>query len=312
MKKIIAFILILLSNVAIAAGKEYTLIVPGAPGSGPDFVARTVQATYQRLTGNVLVIENITGGDTIPAINRFKSNNRSLFLGAAAPTVINPLIRDDLPYTDADFNWIGRTSVHPQVWYASKKSGITDMTSLKKYIQAHEITEIAGDSIFNFVNAKGVFDAYNSSKKSLYVRYKGSPDAIMAVSSGLIPVGITAPNPSLIAAEQSGKIKIFATSTQQPLKVGDNLVMPVDASGKIYTLTGWNALAINPQWPDRKEAQELKHDLWIAIIHLDTQDKIAKQGLVSDPLSGDHMLEYIKQSRKSFEKHKDIAKDIAK
>jgi tripartite-type tricarboxylate transporter receptor subunit TctC len=290
-------------SVNLAVAKEYKLIILASPGSTPDFVARTVQSTYNKMTGNTLVIEYAPGADGIIAMRKFKETPQSLLLGSSTISVLNPFLRENLEYTEQDFDWVGLVAWHPQVWYANADSGIKDMASLKKYVQSNPRILVGGDSVFNFVNATALFTAWRVEHKAEYIRYKGSPEALTGTIAGNHPLGITAPGPSVIAAQQAGKINVFAISERQPIKMGDIVVPPVDSTGNIYTLSGFSAIAINPRWPDQEEVKQLKRDLWLAIQHPDTQEKLVKNGLVSNPVEGNKMPALVKKQKEDFGRH---------
>lgn len=298
-KSLVISVLVLCST---AYAKEYTLIITATPGSTPDFVARSVQAKYNETTGNNLVIEYAPGADGIIAVNKFKANKKSLFLVSSTVAVLNPYLRENLEYSVQDFDWVGLVAWHPQIWYATAESGITDLASLKKYTRDNPRVLVGGDSVFNFVNASALFSAWGVADKAEYVRYKGSPEALTGTMSGNHPLGITAPGPTVIAAHQSGKVKIFAISERQPVAMGDFVVPPVDATGNIYTLSGFSAIAANTAWPDQQELKKLKQDLWAAIGHPDTQQKLVKNGLVSNPVPGNQMPALVKKQQEDFSK----------
>jgi tripartite-type tricarboxylate transporter receptor subunit TctC len=314
MKKIINTLIatfMLLCGTAYA--KDYTLIILATPGSTPDFVARTIQTKYNELTGNNLIIDYAPGADGIIAVRKFKESKKGLLLVSSTVAVLNPFLKENLEYTVQDFDWVGLVAWHPQVWYANADSGITDLASLKKYVKNNPRVAVGGDSVFNFVNATALFSAWGVEDKADYIRYKGSPEALTGTIAGSHPLGITAPGPTVIGAHQAGKVKIFAISERQPVKMGDFVVPPVDATGNIYTLSGFSAVAANTAWPDQAELKKLKQDLWAAIRHPDTQEKLVKNGLVSNPVPGDKMPALVKKQQEDFSKHAPaIKKQIAR
>ena len=312
MKKLL-LTLLLCSVVSVVSAAEYKFIVPNTPGSAPDYIARLVQKSYQRNTKNTLVIENLPGADSIIGINKFKQDPKSIIIIPSGPMVIIPTLAGNTgPWVDSDFDWAGLVSFHPQVWFANKKSGIVDFASLKKYIETHDRTEIGADFIVGIVNATAFFEEQNIIDKLLIVRYKAAPDTVMSVMNETTPLGIGNSSPALLGAIETGKIRPIVASGNLPVQIGKFTVPPLDATGKIYTLSGWQAIAINKKFQYSTEADQLKRDLWAAINDPETRQQIRKLGLISDPVPGDKLLPMIEKQRKNFAQHSDSVKSLSK
>lgn len=301
--KIIAFLLTSLFLVT-ASAKDYKIFVPNAPGSGPDFNARTVAKTYNRLTGNNLIVENVPGGESVPAYNRFKNTPNSLIVVTSSMNVVQEVLKT-APWTDADFDYVGIWAWHPLVVYANAQSGVKNMHDFKTYLQTQPNIAIGGDNITNFVNIKDFVIQSGAMKKTIWVRYKGSAETIVGTVTGNQPFGVAAVTPAMVAAHKAGKITIIGTSLREPQLSVDITIPPIDPTGKIYTYTGWSGVALNNDM-DPNEAQQLKKDLWVAIVHPDTQEAMTKYGFIHRPIRNGEFKQTLKDMRKDYEKHKEI------
>ena len=87
--------------------KTYQYIIPTAPGTVSDLISRAIIDEYQKQTVNKIMLENIPGGDFIPAINRFKSCKTPCVIATGtAVQITNFLTKDNVPYSPEDFEHI--------------------------------------------------------------------------------------------------------------------------------------------------------------------------------------------------------------
>ncbi|MBI0538609.1 tripartite tricarboxylate transporter substrate binding protein [Roseomonas sp. KE2513] len=128
-----------------AAGAQGTdrpirLLVPGAPSTQPDLVARLLAEEMSRQLGQPVVAEPRPGGNGIVAVNALKQQQPDgavLMLGGGSVLTYNPALYAWPPYNPLhDFSAVGLVANSPMLLVASRRSGIATVADLLEKARA--------------------------------------------------------------------------------------------------------------------------------------------------------------------------------
>jgi tripartite-type tricarboxylate transporter receptor subunit TctC len=253
--------------ISSAASEEFKLVVPFPPGNQTDSVARLIQASVGRNTSDHLVIENVPGGEFQVGVSHFKNNKRDAIMSLAGMTITNPLTKENLAYSDKDFEHIIFVGTSIALWVVKADSKIKTPTDLIKYTP--EL--VGGFSPGLNYNLYALIDKYKI--KSTIVPYKGSNDVIVALLGDSLEMGIMAPSTNLIQQVNAGKLRIIGSSYKNDLVMNDMHIPAANKQLGIELFNGFIGIAIQPNM-DPARAEKIKKLLWSAM-----NDPIVVEGL---------------------------------
>jgi tripartite-type tricarboxylate transporter receptor subunit TctC len=138
-------IVFLLTAVALLPGlssaqtypvKPVKIVAPGQPGGGVDLVARTVADQLSRSMAQSFVVENISGGGgviALQAVARVTPDGYTLVVGHVATLATNPAVRK-VPYDPIkDFTAIAMVGGTPNVMVVNPSVPVADLKALIDY-----------------------------------------------------------------------------------------------------------------------------------------------------------------------------------
>jgi len=174
--------------------KTVRIMVPNAPGSGPDLLARLASDRLARLLAMSFVVENNTAGAGIVAArNAAKSapDGYTLLIGTVTSLAINPFVFAELPYRpERDFAGAAMVydtssqvvAVHPEVPAAN----LAELIALAKsqpgklaYAADRGLASIVGEWMFRTAGAPITLIPYKSPAQSLTDTSAGRTQAII-------------------------------------------------------------------------------------------------------------------------------------
>ncbi|MBF8279699.1 MAG: hypothetical protein HW385_1131 [candidate division NC10 bacterium] len=174
--------------------KTVRIMVPNAPGSGPDLLARLASDRLARLLAMSFVVENNTAGAGIVAArNAAKSapDGYTLLIGTVTSLAINPFVFAELPYRpERDFAGAAMVydtssqvvAVHPEV----PAGNLAELIALAKsqpgklaYAADRGLASIVGEWMFRTAGAPITLIPYKSPAQSLTDTSAGRTQAII-------------------------------------------------------------------------------------------------------------------------------------
>jgi tripartite-type tricarboxylate transporter receptor subunit TctC len=197
------------------------VIVPFAPGSATDILARLMSDQFSKSMGQPFVVENRPGGGGIPGTEFAKNapaDGYTLAMAGSGPFGINPAIYSKLPYNPmpgGDFELIGNIGFTPQtlvvgaqqpwktlkelVAAAKAKPGEVAYASLGIGSTSHLTTEA-------FATAAGI--------KLNHIPFKGSGEAQAQLIGGNVPM-MADTVPGVLAQVKAGKLRALGVAIPQ-------------------------------------------------------------------------------------------------
>jgi tripartite-type tricarboxylate transporter receptor subunit TctC len=285
MKRIILTIATLVAGLAAAQAQDYPsrsirFVVPFTAGSATDTLARVLANRMSQTLGQSVVVENIAGGNGIPAsqnVVRAAPDGYTVMVTANTTHAGNQALLKKVPYDAvADFEPI------------SKLGTITLALVVHPSVEASNVKELIAYAKAN--PGKLAFGAGSSSSRMsaellkamagidmLYVPYKSNPQAVTDLLGGQVQVFFGDISTALPPA-RAGKLKALAVSaTKRSALAGD--LPTIDESGlKGYELTAWFA-AYAPAKTPAPIVEKLNAAFREALANKETADRLLNAGI---------------------------------
>lgn len=223
------------------------LIVPFAPGSTPDLVARLVGERLGARLGQPVVVENkpgASGNIGTTAVAKAAPDGQTLGIGIAGTLAVNALLYKKMPYDAArDIELITVAASQPAVLVTSSKFAADNandlLAQLKKNPDKYSFASIGAGSASHLAMQAL---AARTSANLVHVPYPGSGAAVTAIISGEVDIGVL-PAAAVMPFVKSGRVKALAIASSK-------------------------RSALLPQLPTLAElgASEIQADAWIGIV----------------------------------------------
>jgi tripartite-type tricarboxylate transporter receptor subunit TctC len=218
---ILAACLTLTSAFALAddpwPSRSIHLIVPFAPGSTPDIVARMVSDKLSERLGKPVIVENKPGaGGNIgtDAVAKASPDGYTLGLTISGPLAANTLLFRKLPYNPrTDIEPITIVATQPSVLVVSAQSGVKDVAGLLARLAANpgkfNYSSMGTGTISHLAMAAL---AARSGTDIVHVPYAGSGQAVTAILAGDTQMAVL-PAAAVMPHVQAGKLTALAVAT---------------------------------------------------------------------------------------------------
>ena len=312
------YLVSLLAGMFLVVGNAYSqqtyqYIIPTAPGTVSDLISRAIIDEYQKQTGNKIMLENIPGGDFIPAINRFKSCKTPCVIATGtAVQITNFLTKDNVPYSPEDFEHIAWIGWFPNILYVNAKSNIKSLDDLKKAMDSKQDITIAVSDTVNIVNMMAIHDRYKNQDTFREINYKTSTQGLTDVIGGNVTMGLVAAGSAIIGAAENGLIRIIGSTYPTPITIGNQTIQPIGALLKTETFQSSQTLSITPG-PKSAEFSQLKQDLLKTVRSKTVSATLVKAHIIVDGGDGEYATRQLESERKRAAKfHDRLSKRMGK
>jgi tripartite-type tricarboxylate transporter receptor subunit TctC len=114
------------------------IIVPWRAGGGTDSVARALATPMEKISGQAVLVENITGGSGTAgmlAVKNAKADGYTMVLNGSAD-ITAPIVFKNVPYSMADYSCVGGVYATPTWIIANKEQGFNDFGDFVKAAKA--------------------------------------------------------------------------------------------------------------------------------------------------------------------------------
>jgi tripartite-type tricarboxylate transporter receptor subunit TctC len=197
--------------------KPVRIVVPFAPGSTPDMVARLVADRLQQKLGQSFVIDNKPGASGnlgTDAVAKAEPDGATIGVSIGGPLAINTLLFSKLPYDPAqDIAPVTQLITQPSALVVNNSLGVNSVAELvallKREPGKYNFGSIGNGSLSHLAMEA---IALRSGTQMVHIPYPGSPQAMTAVLRGDVQMACL---PAIAVTPQlaSGKVKILAVST---------------------------------------------------------------------------------------------------
>jgi tripartite-type tricarboxylate transporter receptor subunit TctC len=255
-----------------------TMVVPFAPGSGTDAVARVVaQKLADRLKQPVLVDNKPGASAQIAAVHvaKAKPDGYTLFMTTNTSHSANPSLYKNLKYDPIkDFTPIARVGELPFALVVAPTLPVKTLREFIDYAKANP-----GKLSYATPNSTSLVACETINRIAgidvLGVPYKSSPQAMTDTVSGQVQVYVTDVG-SGMGMMHANKVKTLGVTTAKPLKNFPG-VPPVASAVPGFDLTSWNGI-FGPAGMPRPVVERINAELQSVLAERDVQEKLSQIG----------------------------------
>jgi tripartite-type tricarboxylate transporter receptor subunit TctC len=264
---------LLLAAASVAAqtypARPIRIIVPQAPASGPDIMARTVAQKLTESWGQQVIVDNRPGANGIigmEAVAKSKPDGYTLVMSVPSALTMNPYVYKQLPYdTFRDFVAITQTAtntfglvVNPTLPAKSAR----ELVALGKARPGQ--LNYGSFGIGNQTHLAAELFSAATGLKTVHVPYKGQTPAITELVAGQVSFMFT-PMPGAVGMVDAGKLRLLATCGEKRDAIFTKAPTMLEAGYPTVIITGWSGLLAPAGTPgdvvNRLQAEIARHIL---------------------------------------------------
>ncbi|MET0962369.1 MAG: tripartite tricarboxylate transporter substrate binding protein [Noviherbaspirillum sp.] len=260
--------------------KPIRIIVPNAPGSSVDVLARTVGHQLSREMGHPVIIENLPGAGGITGTAQVvRAAKDGLTLGMVSNNhVVNPSLYKSIPFDSIkDITPVTIIAGTPMVLVAHPSvpaKNLKELIALAKAKPAELTYGSSGNGTILHLAAEAL--RHEAGIDIKHVPYKGTSQMTTDLLGGHIQLafmGVT----GAAAHIKAGKLRAIGVTTDVQSRILPG-VLPFAQQGlPNYNLQGWVAL-IAPAGLPEQITSKLYASTQAAVAHKDVQNALAEQG----------------------------------
>src|SRR4051794_7992396 len=284
----LATLLVFVATTAAAdtwPSRQITIVVPFAPGSGTDSIARIIGQYLQTALGQSVVIENKVGASGVLAatyVARAAPDGYTLLMATNSTHSANPSLFKTLPYDPVkDFAPVARAGSYVFMLVVNPELPAKTLPELVAYAKANpgKLTYASGNTTGivagETLKSKGGIDL-------LHVPYKSTPPALNDVIGGRVSMMFIDLAPGLEHV-RAGTLRALAVTTKERSALLPDLPSLHEAGIPGYDVTSWAGL-FAPAGTPGEIVTRLNDEVRKIIADPDTKAKIAVTGF--DAFSG--------------------------
>jgi len=223
--------------------KAIRMIVPSAPGSGPDIMARTIAQKLSEAWNQPVVVEARPGAGGIigsEMVAKSPPDGYTLIMGNAGSHSVNPSLYRKLPYDPLkDFSPVVLVSSAPNILIVHPSlpvKSVKELIALAK-VRPGELTFGSGGN-GSTAHLSGEMFRTLAGIQLVHVPFKGAPAAVLGVITGEISMAILNLPPALPHVK-SGRLKALAVSTPKRSMAVPDLPTIAESGLPSYSATAW-------------------------------------------------------------------------
>lgn len=260
--------------------KMVRIVVPFAPGSTPDIVARLIADGLQKkYPASAFVIENkpgASGNIGTDAVAKAFPDGSTLGVSIGGPLAINTLLFANLPYDPRkDIAPVTQLVTQPSVLAVNPELGVNNVAELVALLRTnpgkYNFASIGNGSLSQLAMEA---IAIKAGAKLVHVPYTSSPQAITAVIRNDAQITCL-PAISVVPQAAAGKVKILAVSTAARSPYLPD-VPTLKEAGIDVEADAWNGL-IAPGATPKPIIDKISKDVAAIMMQASVREKLAAQ-----------------------------------
>lgn len=196
---------------------EIRMLVPFAAGGATDLLARRLQVILEA-QGIKLLVENMTGGGSMVAMNRLaQSRPDGRTIGLASHGLIAQVAAAEIPLRLEQFTPLVRVAVDPSVMVVGARSPIRDMAGMLAALRRPPGPTIGAAGPLGTVGHLRVLGlAQEARGEFTYVGYPGAARVANELIGGHLNLGLVKPN-DVFGQIRSGELRVIAVLEEERL-----------------------------------------------------------------------------------------------
>jgi tripartite-type tricarboxylate transporter receptor subunit TctC len=257
------------------------IIVPQAPASGPDIMARTVAQKLTESWGQQVVVDNRAGANGIigmEAAAKSKPDGYTLVMSVPSALTMNPYVYKQLPYdTFRDFVPITQTATNTfglVVNPALPAKSVKELITLGKARPGQ--LNYGSFGIGNQTHLAAELFSAATGLKTLHVPYKGQTPAVTELVAGQVSFMFT-PMPGTAGMVEAGKLRLLATCGEKRDAMFTHAPTMLEAGYPTVIITGWSGL-LGPTGVPGDVVNRLQGEIARHILAPELRETIRRQG----------------------------------
>jgi tripartite-type tricarboxylate transporter receptor subunit TctC len=260
--------------------KPIRFIVPYPPGGGTDVIARIVQARFQQLLGQPIVIENRGGaaGSLGTDVVAKSAPDGYTVLFTLSSHTINPAIYTKLPFdTHADFEPIGTVASLPQILVSNltfPPQTVAELTAMAKAKPG--MLQFASVGNGSPGHLAGELYKLRAGLDIVHIPYRGGGPAVTDVLGGQVPM-LWVSIPAAANFVKVGKLKALAVSTTKRSASFPDVPTMQEAGVPDFDVDSWYAMFVPAKTP-KPIIDKLNKALNTIVAEPDIREKLLQQG----------------------------------
>ena len=260
--------------------KPITYVVPFTPGGSTDVIGRVISQKLAEVLGQPVVVDNKPGAaGAIGAsfVAKAKPDGYTLFGGTISTHAINASLYKNLPYDPVkDFEPISLVAFLPNVLIVDPNLGlnsVADLVALLKKDPARRTFASSGAGTSTHLAGEMLGELLGI--KLTHIPYKGTPPAMLDVSSGQVTFMFDQMTAALPLV-QAGKLKLLAVTTAKRMALAPQLPTMAEAGVKGFEMASWQAVYAPKNLP-QPIAQRLSTEITKILQLPEVKDKLTNQ-----------------------------------
>jgi tripartite-type tricarboxylate transporter receptor subunit TctC len=260
--------------------KPIAYVVPFTPGGSTDVIGRLLSQKLGEALGQPMVVENrpgAAGALGAAYVAKARPDGYTLFGGTISTHAINASLYKNLPYDPVkDFEPVALIAFLPNVLIVDPNLGVNSVAELIALLKKDPSKRnFASSGPGTSTHLAGEMFADLIGVKLTHVPYKGTPPAMLDVSSGLVPFMFDQMT-AAVALVQAGKLKLLAVTTPQRIALAPELPTMVESGVKGFEMSSWQAVYA-PKGTPAPIVARLNAEIDRILQQPEVRDKLVKQ-----------------------------------
>ncbi|HUP09273.1 MAG TPA: tripartite tricarboxylate transporter substrate binding protein [Caldimonas sp.] len=274
-------------GVAIAAAAAHAqswptrpvhIVIPYAPGSSPDVLARILADKLQVRLGQAIVVDNkpgAGGNNGTASVAKAPGDGYTFLVSTNGPLVYNTVLYKSLPYDPfTELRPVVLAGAQANVCAVRSDSGIRTLDDLVKAMKAHPgqynfaSTGVGSLSQLGVELLKARTDTY-----AVHIPYASSPLAVMALLQGDVQFACV-PAVAVMPQVKAGKLRPLAVSTAKRSALTPEIPTMKEAGLPDVENVAWMALMAPASTPN-DIVERMNHEVNAILQQPDVKDKMA-------------------------------------
>ncbi|MCY1164099.1 MAG: tripartite tricarboxylate transporter substrate binding protein [Pseudomonadota bacterium] len=226
--------------------KPITYVVPFTPGGSTDVIGRTLSQKLAEILGQPVVVDNkpgAAGAVGAAYVAKAKPDGYTLFGGTISTHAINASLYKNLPYDPVkDFEPVALVATLPNVLIVNPALGVNSVAELVALLKRDPSKRsFASSGAGTSTHLAGEMFAELIGVPLTHIAYKGTPPAMMDVSSGQVPFMFDQMT-AAVSLVQAGRLKLLAVTSPKRMTLAPNLPTMMEAGIKNFQMSSWQAV----------------------------------------------------------------------
>lgn len=307
-KNFVICILILFSIQSIGQSfpnKPVKIIVPYGAGGISDIAARIMANKLSLMWQQAVIVDNKVGGGGFIAMNTVAKSDPDgytlLVATVAEFTIAQHLNKNQSLNTANEFIPISLLLDTPMLIVVNADKNINSVSNLINMSKGQTGgLSFASPGIGTLNHLMGERFATESGAKLVHIPYKGGAQAVLALVSGEVPIGV-AGAAVVTSFIDSGKVKVLGVASRQRLKDHPDWPTLIESGLKDFVESNWVAIAA-PQGVSKDIIQKINTDINKVLLQDDVKEQFIKIGAEPVGSTSESLSEKIKKDSDQYGK----------